>query len=46
MKRGLTVPVAVALLAAFFAAQFPLKSRNEGVAPGAGVFAALGGFAR
>lgn len=44
MKRGLTVPVAVALLAAFFAAQFPLKSRNEGVAPGAGVFAALGGL--
>ena len=44
MKRGFAVPAAIALLAAFFAAQFLLKSRNEASTPGAGVFAALGGL--
>ena len=44
MKRGFAVPAAIVLLAAFFAAQFLLKSRNEASAPGAGVFAALGGL--
>ena len=44
MKRGFSVPVAALLLAAFFSAQFMLKSRNDEISPGAGVFAALGGL--
>ena len=33
MKRGFAVPAAIVLLAAFFAAQFLLKSRNEAWLP-------------